>query len=477
MASFREEGRSRSEGTEFVAARHSLRWRITAAFVVLVLLPLGWIYYFAIDVLETHPGLLATLVFFFAFSTGVVFQWAGQLAKTLEEYTGIVRRLEAGHGASHYWMDQPDELGQLAKAIYETTESVRHKIHQLSQDKTKFETILESMVEGVVGFDHMGRILLMNSAAEQMLRIQSDRVRGKLLLEAFRHRELESLLIQALNTGEVQKKQLQLWPNKPQTFRVQVVPVWTEQRRLLGAAMVIDDVTEVRRLEQMRTEFVANVSHELRTPLTSIKGFVETLLDGALDDAKVAKRFLSIINEETQRLQRLIEDLLQLSRIESQAGRAVEDQAFLEPEMQRVRNLLEPIALEKRITLQVDVQKNLPQLPLSPDNLKQVLVNLTENAIKYTPEGGRVHVRAFRQDQNVTLEVQDTGIGIPEESLPRIFERFYRVDKARSREMGGTGLGLAIVKHIIERSGGRVTVHSQVGAGSIFTVSFPALQE
>ncbi|ABZ84636.1 signal transduction histidine kinase, putative [Heliomicrobium modesticaldum Ice1] len=460
-----------------LALRYSLQWRITAAFVVLVLLPISWLYFFTLDVMETHPGLLATLFFFFAFSTGVVFYWSGQLAKTLEEYTRVVHRLEAGHGACHYLMDQPDELGRLARAIHQTVETVRTKIHQLSQDKTKFETILESMIEGVVGFDHMGRILLMNSAAEQMLRVQSERVRGKLLLEAFRHRELEGLLTQALNTGKAQKKQMQLWPNKPQTFRVQVVPVWTDQRRLLGAAMVIDDVTEVRRLEQMRTEFVANVSHELRTPLTSIKGFVETLLDGALDDTKVARRFLSIINEETQRLQRLIEDLLQLSRIESQLGRVVEGQSYLEPEIQRVRNLLEPIAADKRIALQVDVETNLPLLPLSPDNLKQVLVNLTENAIKYTPEGGQVSVRATRGCDSVILEVQDTGIGIPEESLPRIFERFYRVDKARSRELGGTGLGLAIVKHIIERSGGRVTVQSKVGVGSTFTVTFPVAEE
>ncbi|MZP28989.1 phosphate regulon sensor histidine kinase PhoR [Heliobacterium undosum] len=477
MVNNREAEHRPSGLASLLAVRHSLQWRITAAFVVLVLLPLGWLYFFTLDVLKTHPGLLATLFFFFAFSTGVVFHWSGQLAKTLEEYTRVVHRLEAGHGAGHYLMDQPDELGRLAKAIHQTVETVRTKIHQLSQDKTKFETILESMVEGVVGFDHMGRILLMNSAAEQMLRVQSDRVRGKLLLEAFRHRELEGLLTQALNTGEAQKKQMQIWPNRPQTFRVQVVPVWTEHRRLLGAAMVIDDVTEVRRLEQMRTEFVANVSHELRTPLTSIKGFVETLLDGALDDTKVARRFLSIINEETQRLQRLIEDLLQLSRIESQLGRVVEGQSYLEPEIQRVRNLLEPIAADKRITLQVNVDTNLPLLPLSSDNLKQVLVNLTENAIKYTPEGGRVNVRATREGDGVTLEVQDTGIGIPEESLPRIFERFYRVDKARSRELGGTGLGLAIVKHIIERSGGRVTVRSKVGAGSTFTVYFPAAQE
>ncbi|MBC9783276.1 PAS domain-containing protein [Heliobacterium chlorum] len=457
-------------------ARGSLQWKLTFTYILLVMLPLSWLYFFHNENNMGFTGLMATLFFFFCFSAGVVYVWAGQLAHTLNELTRVVSRMESGQASRYYWLVQPDELGTLAQTINQTVESVRTSIHGLHQEKTKFETILESMVEGVIGFDQMGRILLVNRAAERMLRIRSDQAMGKLMVEVFRHRGLDELLEISLRSGELVKQEIHLWPNRAQTYRVQVVPVWAENRRLLGAAMVIDDVTEVRRLEQMRTEFVANVSHELRTPLTSIKGFVETLLDGALENPVISRRFLTIIDEEAQRLQRLIEDLLYLSRIESY-GDIVQGEARVEPEAIQVKNLLEPIAADKNITLHVAIEKELPSVPLSKDNLKQVLVNLVENAIKYTPKGGQVWFSIRLVDVDVLIEVRDTGIGIPEESLPRIFERFYRVDKTRSREMGGTGLGLAIVKHIVEKSGGQVRVNSKIGEGTTFVVSLPVVKE
>ncbi|MCW2278872.1 two-component system histidine kinase PnpS [Heliophilum fasciatum] len=453
----------------------SLRWRLTLAFFVLMLLPTLWLYLLGAGYVhpDAHVGLNAVFVFFLGFSATIIFLGAGRIANILNEMVEVVQKLAQGQAVRLYDVHYSSELTTLAQVINQTVEQVRGQIGELRNEKSKFETVLGSMVEGVVGFDHLGRIILLNRAAEQMLLAREEAVLGKQLVEVIRLRALDDMLLAALKTGEANTRELQLWPHRSQTYRVQIVPVWSEQQSFGGAVMVLDDVSEVRRLEQVRTEFVANVSHELRTPLTSIKGFVETLRDGAVEQPEVAYRFLSIIEEETCRLQRLIEDLLQLSSIESQREQPFAEKSSLETALRQVQQLLEPLANEKNIAITFHVEKALPPVPLGPDPLRQVLVNLVENAIKYTLAGGQVSVTANRTVEGVVVEIIDTGIGIPQESLPRIFERFYRVDKARSREMGGTGLGLAIVKHLVEGCGGHVLVTSKFGQGSTFRVTLP----
>jgi two-component system phosphate regulon sensor histidine kinase PhoR len=259
------------------------------------------------------------------------------------------------------------------------------------------------------------------------------------------------------------------------TFQVHLTSIRID-RAFHGVVAVFHDVTELRRLEQVRRDFVANVSHELRTPLTSIKGYTETLMDGALEDASTARKFIASIQHHTTRLQALVEDLLQLSRIESGRIEVRFRPCFLEPIARRVLEALDERCTRKRLTLGFDCRMG---LPVRGDDalLELVLFNLLDNAIKYTPEGGSVTLRLFQEQNEGILAVADTGVGIPSEALPRIFERFYRVDRVRSREQGGTGLGLSIVKHTMDRLQGRVWVESAVGSGSTFYIALPVWQE
>jgi two-component system phosphate regulon sensor histidine kinase PhoR len=256
---------------------------------------------------------------------------------------------------------------------------------------------------------------------------------------------------------------------------VHVSAIKSDSNVINGAVAVFHDVTDARNFAQMRSEFVGNVSHELRTPLTSIKGFVETLLDGAMENSVTCRRFLSIIDSETDRLSRLIEDLLTLSAIESQERIVRPEPVCLVRSVRGVMNMLGPQISEKSLYVEYVYPNDLSLILADEDLLGQVLINLLDNAIKYTPQGGNILVRSRKKDSRVITTITDTGVGIPPESLPRVFERFYRVDKARSRNQGGTGLGLSIVKHIVESHGGEVFVESEVGQGSTFGVSFLAV--
>ncbi|KAB2954510.1 PAS domain-containing protein [Heliorestis acidaminivorans] len=452
----------------------SIQKKIVYGYVVIFLVPFLWFFLWYLP--QGDEGLTLFILLYAIITTAAVYFWSRRIAKIIVDLTRAVDDMQDGSAPRLYGIQAQGELGDLAASIRATSEQLQKQIRDLNQEKNKFETVLGSMVEGVVGFDRMGRILLVNKAAEKMLLINAEIAKGKMLVEVIRNRELEAVFSHTLHTGEVGRREIQIWPNKLQMYKVQVVPVWSEER-IFGAVMVIHDITEVRRLEQMRTEFVANVSHELRTPLTSIKGFVETLLDGAVEDKKLSHRFLTIIDEETDRLQRLIEDLLKLSHIESHRELIIQGETEVESELCRIKSLLTPVAQEKEVTLHFEIAKSLPKVPLTSDHLQQVLVNLIENGIKYNKKGGHLFLRAFSKGQEVHIEIEDTGIGIPEDSAPRIFERFYRVDKARSRDIGGTGLGLAIVKHIVEGSGGQITLSSQVGRGTTFFITFPAVKK
>ena len=344
-----------------------------------------------------------------------------------------------------------------------------------SQEANKMEAILTGMQEGVVALDQVGRIVLVNRAAEKFFNRRQEEVKLKYLIALVEHQELDNLVSEGLVGGPPGKTEFTL---DHRTLRVQVSPIFAEEGHSRGAVIVCYDITELRRLEQVRTEFVANVSHELRTPLTSIKGFAETLLDGAAEVPLFRERFLKIIQGETQRLQRLIEDLLTLSHIENRDNRRVDHgrgQSLIQDAYEKIRPIIESYAEAKAISLEIELDSELPEVALGGDLLSQVLLNLLENAVKYTSEG-RVWLRGKLVEGQVYLEFGDTGSGIPEDSLPRIFERFYRVDKARSREQGGTGLGLGIVKHILEGCDGKIEVASQLGVGTVFTCVLPSVK-
>ncbi len=341
-----------------------------------------------------------------------------------------------------------------------------------AQIQAQQQALFNSMAEGVLVLDAAGRILLVNQSLERLFRLTSD-VRGRTILEAFRLRELAELAARLQQERMVSGCELELPGVDERWLEVNAAAVLDRAGAHQGAILVFHDLTRLKQLENTRREFVANVSHELRTPLSLIKGFVETLLDGAKDDPATATRFLQTIEKHADRLTYLIEDLLTISRLES--GRIVLNlqPVELRAEAQRVLDDLQARAAEKHITLE-----NLLPAGLSAradaDRLEQVLFNLVENALKYGAPAGRVQLGArARAEGGVELWVRDDGPGIPEEARERIFERFYRVDRARSRETGGTGLGLAIVKHIVQAHGGEVWVKSEPGHGATFYFTLP----
>lgn len=391
----------------------------------------------------------------------------------LEEMTSIAKNIAEGKMNTEVKVATNDEVGALARSFNYMGIRLRDTIGQITEERNKLQAILTSMTDGVIAIDRQGHILLINPTVEIMFGVRLEDIMGKSVIEVIRNYELEKLLLGALARDDSFTREIQILSPMIKTFRVHMAPL-NNALGTVGVVAVMRDITEIRELERMRTEFVANVSHELRTPLTSIKGFVETLLDGAVEDQMLARHFLDIINEESERLSRLINDLLSLSRLEDKNASINKNPVELAKVISNIISMLQPQMKEKNIVLATDIAGNLPVIEADKDMMGQLLINLLDNAIKYTPAGGRISVEAKPSMLGVKVIVSDTGIGIPEESLPRLFERFYRVDKARSRDMGGTGLGLAIVKHILEVHGGSIEVRSTLGGGTAFTFYLPA---
>jgi two-component system phosphate regulon sensor histidine kinase PhoR len=351
-----------------------------------------------------------------------------------------------------------------------------------SDDRLQLQAVLTGMVEGVLVLDRHGRILLVNDALRRMLPgAEAASVIGRPYIEVFRHYQLNEFVHTVLAGGEGRQQEITLLTPEERIFMLQASvarpggadqPITGEPS--VAATFVFHDISELKRLERIRKDFVANVSHELKTPLTSIKGYVEALLDGTKDDPDTCAQFLGIIHKHTENLNAILEDLLQLSTIESGVYRWKRDALPVAELLERAARVLRPVAERRRQTLTVRPCEPSLRARGDRDRLTEALVNLLDNAVKYTPEGGAVTVEARSVDGGVEIAVADTGIGIPPRELSRIFERFYRVDRARSRELGGTGLGLSIVKHIVEAHGGRVAVESTVGQGSRFSLIFPA---
>ena len=354
----------------------------------------------------------------------------------------------------------------------EAAEQLERRVRELEFQRNQAQIILESMMEAVVALDADGQVLWLNASAQRLLGLTGDQAAGKRLTELLRHPELSELVEEALRQRRVAARELHMFSPREQVIRIQAAPCEGGPEHA-ALVLVAQDVTDIRRLEAMRREFVANVSHELKTPLTSINGLVETLLDGALDDVANNRRFVTLISEEAIRLSRLIDDLLELAQIESKATPLALQPVDLRALIDSVGASLRPQLDARRVTLEVAVPPKTATVRGDPERLRQVVLNLLDNAMKFNKDGGRITVQATTEGSMVRLAVEDTGIGIPEQDLPRIFERFYRVDKARSRELGGTGLGLAIVKHLVELHGGRVEVRSRPGQGSVFTVTLP----
>src|SRR5213078_2757210 len=397
---------------------------------------------------------------------------AGRVTDPVVQMQTIAREMSEGNFAARAPVRSPDEIGVLARAINTLAQRLRDRLADLQHERAKIGAILDGMVEGVLAVDGRGHVVLMNERARTMFGLQTARPEGTPLLEVVRHVGLHELVGQCRLSGEgtVVRRELRVAGPFERTVQANAVPL-----RLAaddpGVVMVLHDVTELRRLEQVRTEFVANVSHELRTPLTAIQGYLETLLDGALEEPENARKFLEIVFRHTERLGRLTDDLTDLSNIElGRISLRLEPTAVADV-AESVRAIIAPRAVSGQVTVEAKLPPGLPEVLADRDRLEQILINLVDNAVKCTPKGGHVRVEGRVTERGmVEVTVRDTGVGIPKADLPRLTERFYRVDKARSRELGGTGLGLAIVKHLVLAHGGDLGIESELWKGT--TVRF-----
>jgi two-component system, OmpR family, phosphate regulon sensor histidine kinase PhoR len=365
-----------------------------------------------------------------------------------------------------------DELADLSRTLNQTALKLDQTIHTLTEERNQSSAILASMEEGVAVIDSSQRIIYCNKAFRQAAGMPETSIEGRPVVEGIHHADLLSLIHKALTEAKIIHGEVVVGSLRTRNFAVTSAPVSSEGT-VTGAVMVLHDISEIRRLERARRDFAANISHEFRTPLAAIQGFAETLLDGALDDSANNRRFIQIIHDHAIRLGRLTEDLLKLVRIE--AG-----QLPLEMQPVAVAQIIEFCietarvkAGQKNLSLDTDLDPDLPLFRADARALQEILLNLIDNAIRYTSPGGSIKVRAAVQGAEMALSVADTGIGIPKADQDRIFERFYRADAARSRESGGTGLGLSITKHLVEAHGGKIHVESEVGRGTTFYIHLP----
>ena len=396
-----------------------------------------------------------------------------QYWKQISGITRAVKRYTEGDLSGEITV-QDEELRDLIRAVDSMKSTLRAKAEETGGENAKVSAVLEHMAEGVIAVDASRRVLLLNPAAEQMFGVERSASLGRPAIEVIRHEQMDLLLSRALETQTLVAEEIEVFHPAKRFLRAGAIGI-KKTESPLGGILVLYDVTEIRKLEQLRREFVANVSHELRTPLTSIKGFIETLLTGTIQDPDRSAKFLRIMEEDADRLTRLIDDLLELSQLESKEITLKPEPVDLKEAVDKVVGLLDSRLKGKKITVQNHAwMDGMYRVTADPDKLKQILMNLLDNAIKFNREGGQINVRAAQSGERVKISVEDTGLGIPSEAIPRIFERFFTVDKARSRELGGTGLGLAIVKHIVEAHGGAVSCESELGQGSTFSFTLPA---
>ena len=381
------------------------------------------------------------------------------------------RRFSKGDFRHKIYDSSKDEIGQLISTLNNMAQSIEEKIKETEIQNQQLRNVFQGMVEGIITIDKAGRVVSVNPAIEKIFNIQRQDVEGKALLEVIRNNDLADIVNETLNQAEFISKELSLvWPLQ-KVLKINASPIF-ETGVVNGCLLVIHDISHIRQLENMRRDFVANVSHELKTPLTSIKGFVETLLEGALEDKENSRKFLKIVHDHVNRLDSLINDLLELSYIESK-------EAVLKKEEVNIKNLTDEVFSGFKTQINKKAIKTKSALPenliirADKGKIEQVFTNLIDNAIKFNNENGSINIYSQDLADKIKIIVEDSGFGVPAKDIPRIFERFYRVDKARSRELGGTGLGLSIVKHIIELHGGSVGVESTEGLGSKFWFTLP----
>ncbi len=399
---------------------------------------------------------------------------ARRVTAPLVSMTDAAESMAAGDYRRRVASSSGDEIGQLASSFNKMAGELEQRLQTITEDRSKLLTILGGMVEGVVAVDGDQKVVHLNAAAGRILGVTPTESIGRPIWEVTRVRKVAEALEQALREGQEVSGELRLVGEpRDKIVDLHAAPLQNGQGALVGAVLVLHEVTELRRLETVRQDFVANVSHELKTPITAIRGLIDTVVEDPKMPGETRTRFLGKVREQSRRLSLLVTDLLTLARLESADGILESEALDLRDSVSKSIGNFMAAAEERGIELVTDVPEAAVRVVGDYQALELVVNNLLDNALKYTPQGGKVWVRVDTDGKSAILEVEDTGIGIAREHHERIFERFYRVDKARSREVGGTGLGLSIVKHICKLMGGSVSIHSDVGAGSTFRVLLP----
>jgi two-component system phosphate regulon sensor histidine kinase PhoR len=393
------------------------------------------------------------------------------IIRPIKDFNTASKEISKGNYSKRITIRTKDELSELADSYNEMAATLDNTIFDLSYKKIELESIVNSIESGIVAVDSLNKIILINPAACSLFKIRIDHIYGDNISEHIRNNTLNMLLTDTIDKNTAHESEI---IEDGKLLAVSICPFKKKDSDLgnSGAVIIIQDITKIRRLEELKTEFVSNVTHELKTPITSIRGFIETLKNGSINKKDVAVKFLDIIDIEAERLHSLIEDILQLSEIENKIEDTDVESINLKHSIDDVFEIIQKNADEKNLKLIDNVDANI-SLNMNKNRVKQLFLNLIDNGIKYNKEGGSVTVEAHNEEGKTIISVSDTGIGIGQEHLGRIFERFYRVDKGRSRDMGGTGLGLSIVKHIVSLYSGDIKVRSEIGKGTEFIIQIP----
>lgn len=403
----------------------------------------------------------------------LAFAFVAKIILPVRKMAAFTAKISSGHRRGSLRIESHDEIGHLARNINQMVAVLEEKIAQEVEDKGILTAAFESMAEGLIVLDDRHRIERVNRALLEMTGYPAGAFLKKTPLEAFRSTELHEALEQFSQTREPMLAEITLSQQRIRILEVAIAAIRDLPQGVQKTILVFHDVTKLKQLEKTRVDFVANVSHEIKTPLTNIIGFVETLEEGTVTDRETHHRFLATIRENALRLNRLVNDLLTISNIELGETKLHLEDIDSTAVLESVLAIMAVSLKEKHLQVIRNISENLPAIRADRDRLSQILINILDNAVKYTPEGGAITVEAARIEREAVIQVSDTGIGIPQSDLPKLGERFYRVDKARSRQMGGTGLGLSIVKHLMQAHGGRMMIDSNPGKGTTVSLYFP----
>ena len=432
-----------------------------------------------------------------AIASAIAIVWARRIAAQLRQMGSFAREVSRGQATPRLAVKSRDEFGELAEALNAMAADLEKTLQRLEDETHRLRTIAEGMGEGLLVLDTRERITLVNPVAERLLNLKRDAALGQTSLEVVRSHELDDLLQAAAGRPEPVSAEITLIHPKRRILAGTAVAMRDASGSPQGTVLTLRDITQLKRLEEIRMEFVVNVTHELRTPLTAVRGYAETLLDGDLEDRTEARKFLEVIHRHAERLGRLLNDLLDLSNIELERSPLQVRSVALPDIVRQVVASFDQQANQKAIALRIDIPNDLPHVSADRDRLWQILVNLVDNAVKYTQERGEVTMSAREmgeaeiprppaasqpsllgtevpaEGRRIEVGVLDNGPGIPRKDLSRVTERFYRVDKARSRDLGGTGLGLSIVKHLVQAHGGTLRIESELGKGTEVYFTLP----